>query len=66
MISSGPRSGFSTSTSASVHGFRFGCRRLEERRAGRRHRKGLVEFFGFLLADGVGEAESELIERDLQ
>ena len=40
--------------------------RLEERRAGRRHRVRLVELLGLVLAHGVGEREAELLvgERD--
>src|SRR5260370_4341195 len=38
----------------------FGCR-LEERRAGGRHREGLVEFLGLVFADGVGEGVAKLL-----
>src|SRR5712672_2723211 len=38
-----------------------GGRRLKERYAGRRHREGLVQVLGLILADGVGEGVAELV-----
>src|SRR4029077_10482841 len=38
-----------------------GYRRLKERHARRRHREGLVQLLGLILADRVGEGVAELV-----
>ena len=66
MISSGPRSLFFVSTLASVQGFRFARRRLEERLAGGGDRAVLVQLVRLVLVDRVREGVAELLvgERD--
>src|SRR3954465_4148278 len=66
MISSGPRSGFSVSTFASVHGFRLAVAAWKSGTPEGRDGKRLVELLRFVIADGVREAVAELVvgERD--
>ena len=61
MISSGPRSGFLVVDLRLGPRVEVGGRGLEERRARGRHRVGVVELLGLVLADGVGERVAELL-----
>ena len=63
-ISSGPRLRSSSVDLRLRPRIEVGGRGLEERRAGGQHGEGVVELPGLRFADGVGEAETELLESD--